>query len=229
MQPMFLLVFYRRLEMTHTPDWRDFADMNAKTMLLGLAPWALFSLLAQRLGADVVAIAALLACASSAVLACIGIRKKGGLKIIDAAGIVTFGVIALLGLFSSPELDQTLVDFGRGGSALVLAAVMGISALTVPFTEQYARDSVDPLYWSSPVFRAKNKKISAMWAGVVFVMAICHTIAGALAATSTVDGNHPGNLLLNWVIPIMLIIWAVKRTRAIADNHPGTPSQQTTS
>lgn len=200
--------------------------MNGKMMLLGLAPWALFSVLAQRLGADAVAIAALLACTGSAVLAFVGAREKGGLKIIDVAGLVTFGLIAVLGFLGSSGLDQVLVDFGRGGSALILAVVMGISALTVPFTEQYARDTVDPQYWSSPIFRAKNKKISALWASAVFAMGICHLIAGALAASSTVNGNYPGNVLLNWVIPIMLIIFALKRTRTIADDRPGAVSQQ---
>lgn len=191
--------------------------MNAKVLLLGLAPWALFSVLSERIGAGAVGLAALLACVSSLVLALRGASGQGGLKIIDAAGVVTFGVIALLGFLGDSALDQTLADFGRGGAALVLAAVMGISVLTVPFTEQYARDTVDPRYWSSAVFRSKNKTISAMWAGVVLVIALCHLVAGAIAATSVMGGSYPGNILLNWVVPIALIVWAVKRTGKIAD------------
>lgn len=199
--------------------------MNGKTILLGLAPWALFSVLAQQLGSGAVGVAALLACAGSLALAVVGASSKGGVKIIDAAGVVTFGVIAALGFFGPPALDQTLVDFARGGSALVLAAVMGISVVTVPFTEQYARESVDPRYWSGPEFRATNKRISAVWAGVVFVMAICHLIAGAIAAAAGVDGGHPGSVLLNWMIPIGLIMWAVKQTKATADDRPDAPSE----
>lgn len=190
--------------------------MNAKSMLLGLAPWALFSILTERIGAGAVGIAALIACAGSLILAIYGAKGKGGIKIIDAAGVVTFGIIAALGFLGSNGLNEALGDFGRSGATFVLAAVMAISVVTVPFTEQYARDTVDPQYWSSPIFRAKNKTISAIWAGVVFAMALCHLVAGALTAATDVSGNHPGNILLNWVVPIALIVWAVKRTQSIA-------------
>jgi len=194
--------------------------MNAKKILLGLAPWALFSILTERLGADAVGCAALLACVGSLILAIHGSRGKSGLKIIDSAGIVTFGIIALISLFGGPAVDDALADYGRSVAAFVLAAVMAISAVTVPFTEQYARDSVDPRYWGSPVFRAKNKTISALWAGAVCAMAVCHLIAGALASEAGLSGAHPGNLVLNWVIPIGLIIFVVKRTRVIAGDQP---------
>lgn len=194
--------------------------MNGKMMILGLAPWALFAILTERMGADAVGVAALLACLSSLGLALYDRRKSAsGIKIIDAAGIILFGIIAVLGFLGNDGLDQSLADFGRGGATFVLAAVMAFSVVTVPFTEQYARDSVDPQYWGSPQFRAKNKTISAMWAGVVFAMALCHVIAGSLASATEMTNNHPGNLLLNWVIPIALIVWAIKRTGRIAGDH----------
>lgn len=200
--------------------------MNGKMMILGLAPWVLFAILTERVGADAVGFAALLACLSSLALAFYG-RGSGGLKIIDAAGIVTFGIIALLGFLDNSELDQSLADFGRGGATFVLAAVMAVSVVTVPFTEQYARETVDPQYWGNPQFRAKNKAISAMWAGVVFTMAVCHVVAGSLASATDVTNNHPGNLLLNWVIPIALIVWAIKRTKKIAGDHSAAADTKT--
>ncbi|WP_072803527.1 hypothetical protein [Rhodococcoides yunnanense] len=194
--------------------------MNAKMMLLGLAPWALFSVLTERLGAGAVGVAALVACAGSLALAVTAARSKGGLKIIDVAGVATFGIIAAVAFVGGQGVDDALADFGRGGATFVLAAVMAISVVTIPFTEQYARDSVDPRYWGSPVFRAKNKTLSGLWAGVVFVMAICHLVAGVLASEADLSGAHPGNLVLNWIIPIALIVWAVKRTQAVAADHP---------
>lgn len=199
--------------------------MNGKMMILGLAPWALFAILTERIGADAVGVAALLACLSSLGLALYDRRKSAsGIKIIDSAGIILFGIIAVLGFLGNDGLDQSLADFGRGGATFVLAAVMAVSVVTVPFTEQYARDSVDPQYWGSPQFRAKNKTISAMWAGVVFAMALCHVIAGSLASATEMTNNHPGNLLLNWVIPIALIVWAIKRTGRIAGDHSAAPT-----
>jgi hypothetical protein len=191
-------------------------EMDAKRFLIALAPWVLFSLVAERAGADAVAAAALLACLGSLALAIYGLRY-GGLKIIDGAGVITFAAIAVTGLVGGHQVDEFLVDYGRGGAALVLAAIMAASALTVPFTEQYARESVDPQYWGSPIFRAKNKVISLLWAGVISVMAVCHLIAGALTTTSGIPGRHPGNILLNWVVPILLILWAVRRTETLVD------------
>jgi hypothetical protein len=48
-------------------------------------------------------------------------------------------------------------------------------------------------------------------------MAICHLVAGVLAASSILPGRHPGSFTLNWAIPIVLILWAVRRTERIAD------------
>jgi hypothetical protein len=47
-------------------------------------------------------------------------------------------VIAVVGFAGGPDVDSFLANYGRGGAALILAAVMAISAFTVPFTEQYA-------------------------------------------------------------------------------------------
>jgi hypothetical protein len=189
--------------------------MDAKRFLIALAPWVLFALVAERAGADYVGVAAGVASLGSLVLAIYGLRH-GGLKIIDGAGVITFAAIAATGFLGGHQIDEFLVHYGRGGAALVLATIMGVSAFTVPFTEQYARESVDPQYWDSPVFRAKNKAISLLWAGVILVMAVCHLIAGAIVATSGVAGRHPGNIVLNWVVPILLILWAVRRTETLA-------------
>jgi hypothetical protein len=193
--------------------------MNAKAMLLGFAPWIIFSIVAERFGADHVAIAAILAFVTALALT-VYETIRSGWKILDVAGVVTFGVIAAIGIVGDHSVDENLVNFGRGGSTFVLAAIMAISAFTIPFTEQYARQSVDESLWHSPIFRAKNKQISLMWAGVVFAIAVSHIIAGILTSSSDLAGSHPGNIVLNWVIPIVLIIFAVKRTRVIADSRP---------
>lgn len=196
--------------------------MHAKSLLISLAPWVLFSLVAERVGADHVTVAAGVACLAA--LALTGYEaSRNSWKILDIAGVLTFGAIATVGLLGNHQVDEGLVDFGRGGSTFVLAAVMAVSVFTVPFTEQYARETVDRSMWRSPIFRAKNRSISSMWAGVMFVVALSHILAGFLAASSGLPGSHPGNVLLNWVIPIGLIIFAIKRTRVVAD-APVSPS-----
>lgn len=200
--------------------------MNAKSLLLGFAPWIIFSVVAERAGADYVALAAILAFALALVMT-VYETKRSGWKILDVAGVLTFGIIAVIGLVGDQQVDEALVNFGRGGSTFVLAAIMAVSAFTIPFTEQYARASVDPSLWQTPIFHSKNKRISLMWAGVVFAIAVSHIIAGTLTSNSDLAGSHPANLLLNWIVPIVLIVFAVKRTRAIADERSGSAASPT--
>ncbi|HET6152056.1 MAG TPA: hypothetical protein VFE15_03820 [Marmoricola sp.] len=187
--------------------------MNPTKMLLGIAPWIAFSIIADRLGADRVGLAAAIACLGSLVLALRGAREDG-VKIIDAAGVVTFAALGVAGALASHTARVDLVDFGRGGSAVVLATVMLVSAFTVPFTEQYARAQVDRRYWGSPVFRSTNRRISLVWAGSLFVMAAGHLVQGALAHSGS---SFSGNLLLNFALPVVLCLGAVKMTQRIAD------------
>jgi hypothetical protein len=99
-----------------------------------------------------------------------------------------------------------------------LALVMPGSLLVVPFTEQYARESVLRQYWHSPVFRAVNRRISAVFGLAVLAAAACHLYAGYLGAHA--DLTHAANLALNWVIPVLAILAAINYTRARTAPRP---------
>lgn len=186
--------------------------MKATNLLLGLAPWILFTVIADHIGTSAVGYAALVACLGSLALAIRGARETG-VNIIDAAGVVTFGVLTVVGLASSHHTQQLIVDYGRGGAAFVLATVMLVSVATVPFTEQFARPHVDRRYWGSPVFRSVNRRISLIWAGLIYAMAICHTTSGYLAD----HGENPRNILLNWAVPVLVVVVGLKQTGRIAE------------
>jgi hypothetical protein len=194
--------------------------MKATNLLLGLAPWILFTVIADHVGTSAVGYAALVACLGSLALAIRGHRSTG-VNIIDAAGVVTFGVLTVVGLTANHSGQQLLVDYGRGGAAFVLASVMLVSAATVPFTEQFARPQVDPRYWGSPVFRAVNRRISLLWAGLIYGMAICHMTSGYLAD----HGENPRNLLLNWAVPVLVVLVGLKQTERIAGARGVTSAQ----
>jgi hypothetical protein len=51
-----------------------------------------------------------------------------------------------------------------------------------------------------------------MWAFVFTAMVPSHVIAGAL-------DTRRANTIFNWVIPIILIVWAAKRTAAVSDSE----------
>jgi hypothetical protein len=202
--------------------------MNSNKMFLSLIPWAAFSVIINRRGADAAAIAALAAAALS-LFFLIKQSQKGGVKIIDVTGVATFGVLAFTGFSGGPSTTNWIADYGRGTTALVLAAIMLASAITVPFTEQYARESVPREYWKSPAFRAVNRKISALWGGVAAVMGAGHILAGQIdPASNPVAGARPVDLILNWALPIALILFAVNRGKQIGDAAGSDSSPNTT-
>lgn len=200
--------------------------MNARKMFLSLIPWVLFSMLIQRHGANAAGIAALLA-AGLAVIFLVKNGQHGGVKVIDVTGITTFGILAAACFAGGTSVTGWVADYGRGVSALVLAVVMLGSTLAVPFSEQYARETVPQQYWGSPAFRSVNRRISAVWGLLILVMAAGHLLAGTLGpATAPVAGSRPADLILNWVLPIGLIMLGVNRTRRISDAAAQQPHPQ---
>jgi hypothetical protein len=196
--------------------------MNSKTMFLSLIPWVLFTVIAGHGGTGFVGPAALIATVLAAGIALKNSRGSN-LKVIDASGIVTFGALTVIGFAGSDAVRQHVIDYGRAGSALVLAAVMLGSLLFVPFTEQYAREATPKQYWNSPVFRAVNRRISALWGGAILVMAGSHFVSGHLEAAGNLTNRD--NLVLNWVIPVLLVLGAMKLTgRIVGEDSPATTS-----
>jgi hypothetical protein len=190
------------------------SKMKSKSLFISLIPWVLFTLIAGRLGSNLVSWAAVVACVAVIVIV---IRSRSertangtnpSLKIIDVSGVVTFAVIAVLAFTGSDSLRGHLADYGRGGCAAVLALVMFASLLVMPFTEQYARESTPREVWGSPIFRAVNRRITAVFGLVVLAMAASHIYSGYLEAHHELSRRE--NLVLNWAIPIVLILLALK-------------------
>jgi hypothetical protein len=172
-------------------------------LLLGLIPWILFSMTAERLDASMAGYAALAAFLGSLALTVAG-AFTDGLKLIDVAGAAVLGAATVLALAGGPSAQRLLVEYGGCGAALALAAVMFVSALTV----QYTRAGVHRRYWGSPTFRMVNHDMSMLWAVVVLAMAVCHLLAGVLGT---------GGLLLDLILPAVLVFGGLKGTHAIAN------------
>lgn len=202
--------------------------MNIKGMLLSLLSWLVFSIVGQRLGAESIGWAS----AAALLVAVISLirGRRGGVKLLDVAAVVTFGLLTVVAFVGGPATREMVADYGRGGCAVILGLVMAISLITVPFTEAYARETVPQQYWSSPTFRAVNRKISAIWAVIVLAMAGGHLLNGHLAATSP-TGEAPQllDILLNWVVPIGLIAIGAVLTKRIAASRPTSqPADEST-
>jgi hypothetical protein len=177
-------------------------------IFVALVPWLLFSVVCRF---DVQA-AALLALAASAVIAFPAVRA-GRPKILELAAVASFAGFSLVVLAIDPGSADTLHRYARGIAAGLLALIAFGSLLFTPFTEQYARESVPERFWGTPQFKAGNRAMTAMWGAIFAAMVPCHIVAGSLDTTRS-------NLLLNWVVPVLLVMYGVKRSSAVTAEAP---------
>lgn len=89
-------------------------------------------------------------------------------KVLELGTLVLFTGLAGYSILMSPSWSiwvvRLLVDAG------LLAIVLISMAIGLPFTLQYARETVDPRFWGTPQFRRTNYIITAVWALAFMVM-----------------------------------------------------------
>ena len=156
--------------------------MKNATVFLGFAPWIIFSVVSSPSTWQYAALASFV---SALILSVPTLRRRHAIGILDAAGLVFFGVLTLLTLV----LDRSTLQPMENQAMLisnVAIAVVGVGSVIVghPFTEFYAKESVPQEYWGSPRFHHVNVVISAVW-GVTFVLgALCSLAVTFLDANS---------------------------------------------
>jgi hypothetical protein len=178
------------------------AAVSGAGIIIGLVPWFLFTIIAEHGTLKIAAIAAAVIAAG----VCLYSARDGGRpKMIELAAVATFIVFTVLAFTADPSVTHWLTRYARAIAAGVLALLVFGSLLFVPFTEEYARQAVPREHWSSPRFKAVNRRLTVMWGGIFAVMTVSHVIAGEI--------DHRGtNIIFNWVIPIALVVWGSKRS-----------------
>jgi len=189
------------------PDRKQGAGIFA-----ALIPWLLFTVVAAHWSLKA---ASLLGLAGAVVIAAPAVRA-GRPKLIELGAVATFAGFAIVAFAADAGVAADVSRYARAIAAAVLAGLALVSLLFVPFTEQYARESVPRQYWSSPRFKQGNRRMTLLWAGTFAAMVPSHLIAASL------DTRH-GNLLFNWVIPVALVLFAAKRSSLAADDAPAAP------
>lgn len=191
--------------------------MNPLKLALGFLPWIAFSFAAQRLSANGVAWAALLAVAMTLV-SVIAARRRHGPKILNLGSLVLFAVIAVVGFVGGPAVDRWLFEWGRPLVGVVLGLYVLATVPVMPFTEEYARQTVPREHWDSPTFKKINRVLSAAWGAAIVVMGGVSLLVTFLDAHATNPAEtHVVDLVLNWVVPIAVIWGMVKFTAAYPD------------
>jgi hypothetical protein len=178
---------------------------TGKGIFIALVPWIIFTVLASH---ATLKIGSLVALAVAVVIAMPGIRS-GHPKSLEVGAVITFIGFAVVAFVADGATAHWVSRYARGIAALILAAIAFGSLLFVPFTEQYAREQVPEQYWGSPRFEHINRKLTALWGSVFIAMVPFHIIAGAI-------NTKPATIIGNWVIPLALVIWGIKRTSAIS-------------
>jgi hypothetical protein len=175
-------------------------------MYVALVPWVAFTLLAQHSTLKLAAVASL-------VLA-IGIMIRSimtsGVKALEVGAVLAFTGFTIVAFGADHSAGVWMSRYSRAIAAGLLATIAFASLLFTPFTEQYARESVPREFWSSPSFKAINRRITTMWGFVFLAMVPFHIAAGAI-------DKRPTNIVFNWVVPIGLILWGLKQSEKIAE------------
>jgi hypothetical protein len=206
----------KEILMSSTKSGSAEPSAGGKGIFIALIPWIAFTVLVSHSSLKLGSLASL---AIAVVIAVPGIRK-GRPKSLEIGAIVTFIGFVVVAFLADASTAHWVARYARGIAALILAAISFGSLLFVPFTEQYAREQVPEQYWGSPKFKAINRKLTTLWGCVFIAMVPFHAIAGTV-------NTKAGNIVCNWVIPLGLVFWAIKRTSAIADSDSdAAPAQK---
>jgi hypothetical protein len=205
-------------------------------------PWILFWVIGGPSTWETATIAALLA---AALLTLMSIRRPiygrpgragmGGdfiarhdftkIKLLDAATVLFFAALLIVALVTSrhdvAQLDKYSQALSSGALGLI---ALGSIVARHPFTVDYAKETTSPQLWHTAVFRHINLVLTWVWA-VVFL------VCGGLGLLSVHVHTKGVQDLLNWYIPIALIVagvwlnsWYPHRVRARLQQRAGRPA-----
>lgn len=176
------------------------------SVFLSFAPWIIFGVVASPSTWEYAALAALVAAVLLSGKDILGRRYN----LLDMVGIVFFAVLCVLALALDRSQLLWVETYAQVLSNAVVALVAFGSLLFDPFTAQYARRSTPREYWGSPVFRHINMALTTAW-GVVFALM---TVSTWLAIRMP-----GGDDWFNWVIPVVLLVWAVRFTQSYPEAY----------
>ena len=199
--------------------------MKPLTIVIGFIPQAIFVILVSWLSLGWAAAAGL---AAGVILLAVT-AARGGVKVLPVAQSVILAAFTVVGFTVGHHAEMTFAPYARGVASLALGAFIVATSSSVPFTAQFARQTVPQQYWRSPQFLGINRRLSLVWGLAVLAIG-----AGHLGAAFAGSSAPIVRILLDWGIPVYAAFQAYTVTkRAIAQNaraqHPvqtGEPADQ---
>ena len=177
-------------------------------VFIALVPWVLFTIVAEHGTLKIASVAALVIAAG---ISLPGIRA-GRPKLLELGAVIAFIAFTAVAFTADASLGGFVERYARAIAAGMLALIAFGSLMVTPFTEQYAREEVPKELWSSRTFKSVNRRLTVMWGTVFAAMVPFHIAAGAI-------NTRPTNIVLNWVIPIGLVLWGIKQTSIITEKE----------
>ena len=198
--------------------------MKSLTLILAFLPLIAFSLLARFLPHGYIGIAGL-AAAVVALIAIVTSHPVWPPKILNTCSLVLFALIAVLGFTLGKADDRWLATWGGAGVGIILGLIILVLVPVIPFTEQFARETVPQAEWSSPTFKKINRVLSTAWGVAIFAIGLARVAAAAI------DRHHPRRLLELLVglgVPLAITIYMLKFSASypdrVAHEPPGAPA-----
>ncbi len=187
--------------------------MKSLTLILAFLPLIVFSVLARFLSHGYIGIAGL-AAAVVALIAILISRPIWPPKILNCCSLVLFTLFAVFGFTLGKNDDRWLATWGGAGVGVVLGLIILALIPFMPFTEQFARESVPQTEWASPVFKKINLVLSAAWGLAIFAVGLSRVAAAAINGHTT---RRLPETLLGLVIPILIIVYMLKFSKSYPD------------
>ena len=195
--------------------------MKSLTLILAFLPLIAFSLLSRFLPHGYIGIAGL-AAAVIALIAIVTSRPVWPPKIINTCSLVLFTLIAVLGFTLGKGDDRWLATWGGAGVGLILGLIILALIPVMPFTEQFARESVPQVYWSSPTFKKINRVLSTAWGVAIFAIGLSRVAAAAVNGHTT---RRLPEILLGLVIPGAIVLYMLKFSKNYPDRVTHEPAE----
>jgi hypothetical protein len=198
--------------------------MKSLALILAFLPLIAFSLLSRFLPHHLIGVAGLVA-AVCAVIVILASRPIWPPKVLNVIQVAIFGVIAVFGFALSKGDDRWLATWGGAGVGLVLGLVILALVPVVPFTEQFARQSVPQAEWSSPTFKKINRVLSAAWGVAIFALGVSRVLAAAINGHTT---RRLPETLLGLIVPLVIIIYMLRFSKSYPERVTHEPAQAAT-
>ncbi|MGD9987588.1 hypothetical protein [Pseudonocardia sp.] len=178
----------------------------------GFAPWIVFWVVSSPSTWEWASLAALVI-SIGLVIPSLGHHR--GVSVLDVVSLVFFAVLSVVALVVPRDALETLENYAQTIS-MALLAVVAIGGVLIgrPFTAYYARREVPRELWGTREFLRINRAISLVWGAAFAVIAV----AGFVAVRWSVAVD-----LLQWVVPAVAIVAAVKFTQAYSNRDDGPP------